>query len=411
MTYRIKLPALAALALLLVSGAAVLPVHAAPPTGTMPQAVMSLPGSNDLYQMGFAVLLDGRKSFDPDGTIANWTWDLGDGNVSYDAQGSHIYESFGNYTVTLTVRSADGGTATVSVNIFVKSFSFFPVMINAGGAASGEVAEGKEITFGPEMLLGPDELDPRIYIWDFGDNTTFTGRSPRHSFSRPGTYDVSLTVIDGDTASTDTFQITVHPVAATPDEGWPYLGTAISLALVVGFAAFLGGTELGLLTLSPIFIFLYSRIRPDQILDNYTRGQIHGYILANPGEHYSSIKTALDLNNGTLAYHLQRLENENVIKSAMDGTHRRYYPSGMKLPEPEEGALTEVQKLIVSRVAETPGISQRDIGSLMKLSPATVNYHIDRLAAKGVIRRERAGMRYRIYVNDVVPGKAPARDN
>ena len=167
---------------------------------------------------------------------------------------------------------------------------------------------------------------------------------------------------------------------------------------------------LGMLGASMLMV-LYSRIRQDQVLDNYTRGQIHGYSMANPGEHYSSIRSALELNNGTLAYHLQRLENESVIKSAMDGTYRRYYPVNMKVPEPEEGALTEVQKLIVAKVSETPGISQRDIGSLMKLSPATVNYHVERLLAKGVIRRERAGMRYRIFVNEAVPGKPPEQDN
>jgi predicted transcriptional regulator len=119
----------------------------------------------------------------------------------------------------------------------------------------------------------------------------------------------------------------------------------------------------------------------------------------------------LDLNNGTLAYHLHRLENESVIKSAMDGAHRRYYPAGMKVPEPKSDTLTEVQRIIITRISETPGISQRDLGALMGLSSATVNYHIERLLAKGVIRRERAGMRYRCFVSEAVPGKPPAQEN
>jgi len=374
-----------------------------------PVAIITLPGNNDLFALADVVELDGRKSFDPDGMITDYHWDLGDGNSSEGAQGSHAYGILGNYTVTLTVASGDGGNASVSVGIFVKNSMAEPIRINAGEAASGKIGEGEKITFGPK-LLGGTQFDTRTYLWDFGDGKTFSGPDPVHSYDRPGTYNVTMTVIDGDLASVDTFQVKVLPVAA-PANNWPWIFLAVSIVLVVGFAAFLGGTELGLLLLSPVFIFLYSRIRQDQILDNYTRGQIHGYIIANPGEHYSSIKSALELNNGTLAYHLQRLESEQVIKSAMDGTHRRYYPASMKVPEPEEGALTEVQKLIVARVTETPGISQRDIGSLMKLSPATVNYHIERLVAKGVIRRERAGMRYRIFANEAVPGKPPAQEN
>jgi predicted transcriptional regulator/chitodextrinase len=373
-----------------------------------PVAIVTLPRNNDLYAPGNPVELDGRKSFDPDGTMANWSWDLGDGNFSSGAQGSHAYGFVGNYTVTLSVMSSDGGNASASVEIFVKNILAYPIPIDAGDAASGNMGEGEKIAFGPQILSGPN--DPRTYIWDFGDGTTFTGRNPEHTYDRPGKYTVTMTALDGDNGSMSTFKITVHPVAS-PSNSWPWALLAVSIVLLVGFAAFLGGTELGLLLFSPVFIFLYSRIRQDQILDNYTRGQIHGYILANPGEHYSSIKSALDLNNGTLAYHLQRLENEKVIKSAMDGTHRRYYPARMKVPEPEEGALTEVQKLIVAKVTETPGISQRDIGSLMKLSPATVNYHIERLQAKGVIHRERAGMRYRCFVNEAMPKTPPAQDN
>ena len=166
----------------------------------------------------------------------------------------------------------------------------------------------------------------------------------------------------------------------------------------------------GLLSLSPALMFLYSRISQDRVLDNYTRGQVHGYIIANPGEHYSAIRDALDLNNGTLAYHLQRLQSESLVKSAFDGTHRRFYQAGMKVPAPVKDGLTEVQRIIVSRIIETPGISQRELGSLMGLSPATINFHMERLVARGVMRRVRSGMRYRCFVNGVLPDNPPAPD-
>lgn len=164
-----------------------------------------------------------------------------------------------------------------------------------------------------------------------------------------------------------------------------------------------GMGTLGLSLLLPLF----SRIRPDRILDNYTRGQVHGYILANPGDHYSSIRDALGLNNGTLAYHLKRLEDERLVKSAADGSFRRYYPAMMKVPEPPQDGLTEVQRSIVSRILLAPGLSQSELGRFMGLSRATINYHMERLVSRGVLRRERAGMRCLCFVTEAWQGMGP----
>jgi len=377
-----------------------------------PDAIITLPGQNDLFSPGDVVQLDGRRSFDPDGSVANYSWDTGDGGALFGAQAEHAYEAAGEYNLTLTVMDGDGLNASATVRIFVKLALSIPLEIKPASAAFGTYQEGAGIALSPfeglRVPVGPE--NQRTYLWDFGDGRTSTDREPKHSYGSPGTYRITLTVFEGDAAARTTLQVKVHPAAA-PQNNMLYVLFSVSIMLVVGFAVFFGGTELGLLTLGPLFILLYSRIKHDQILDNYTRGQIHGYILANPGEHYSSIKAALDLNNGTLAYHLQRLENESVIKSAMDGAHRRYYPVGMKVPEPKVDALTEVQRIIINRISETPGISQRDIGALMGLSSATVNYHVERLLAKGVMRRERAGMRYRCFVNETVPGTRPPLDN
>jgi len=377
-----------------------------------PIAIITLPGQNDLFIPGDVVQLDGRRSFDPDGSVANYSWATGDGGALFGAQAVHAYESPGEYNLTLTVTDGDGQNASATVRIFVKLALVIPLEIKPAQPSSGAFQEGAGIALSPfeglRVPFGPK--NDRAYLWDFGDGRTSTDREPKHSFANPGTYNITLTVFEGDAAARTTLQVKVYPATA-PSNNWLYTMFAASILLVVGFAVFFGGTELGLLTLGPLFILLYSRIKQDHILDNYTRGQIHGYIIANPGEHYSSIKAALDLNNGTLAYHLQRLENESVIKSAMDGAHRRYYPVGMKVPEPKADALTEVQRMIISKITETPGISQRDIGALMGLSSATVNYHIERLLAKGVMHRERAGMRYRCFVNETVPGTRPPQDN
>lgn len=47
-------------------------------------------------------------SSDPDGSITDWSWDFGDGNMGSGEMVSHTYTASGNYTVTLTVTDDAG---------------------------------------------------------------------------------------------------------------------------------------------------------------------------------------------------------------------------------------------------------------------------------------------------------------
>ena len=348
----------------------------------------------------------------------DFVWDFGDGSSSTAINPEHIYSGEGNYTVMLTFTDDGGNVTRATVNITLLHRPLPSITIVPPHQGRGGYVAGGQLDFssqGPLQVLLTESLS---YVWDFGDGTVLDGPTPSHTYARPGTYNVTVTVSNGYSTSRDTLQLTVkaRPPVAAGGAQWFHAWFAVSVVLVAGIGLFLGGTELGLGLLAPFFVFLYSKIRRDQILDNYTRGQIHGYIMANPGEHYNSIKGALELNNGTLAYHLNRLESEQVIKSRIDGLYRRYYPATMKMPEPNGHALTEVQRSIMSKIKETPGISQRDIASLMKLSNATVNYHLERLLKKGTVRRERAGMRNRCFLSpagerELEPGHGAPPEN
>ena len=58
-------------------------------------------------------------SYDPDGAIAAYSWDFGDGSTSGEPNPSHTYSAAGTYTASLTVTDQDGatGSATVSINV------------------------------------------------------------------------------------------------------------------------------------------------------------------------------------------------------------------------------------------------------------------------------------------------------
>ena len=62
-------------------------------------------------------------SNDSDGVIVNWTWNFGDGCISYEKNPIHEYASEGTYNVSLTVRDNDGLVDTVSKSIYIGPLS------------------------------------------------------------------------------------------------------------------------------------------------------------------------------------------------------------------------------------------------------------------------------------------------
>jgi PKD repeat protein len=72
-----------------------------------PVAVVNGPynGTEDI-----AVSFSSSGTYDPDGSIASYLWNFGDGSTSTNANPSHTYSDAGTYDVTLTVTDDDGAT-------------------------------------------------------------------------------------------------------------------------------------------------------------------------------------------------------------------------------------------------------------------------------------------------------------
>ncbi len=62
-------------------------------------------------------------SYDSDGLIVNWTWNFGDGNISYGENQTYFYNDTGNFNVSLTVIDDDGVADSISKWIYISNIT------------------------------------------------------------------------------------------------------------------------------------------------------------------------------------------------------------------------------------------------------------------------------------------------
>jgi PKD repeat protein len=121
--------------------------------------------------------------------IVKWEWNFGDGTTqTFTAPPfTHVYDTIGNFDVSLTVTDAKGCTHKITKREFVKISK-----INAKWSTSGQTCPNSPIGFSNESL---SDL-PFTSFWDFGDTQTSTITSPSHAYSDTGYYTVKLVIRD-----------------------------------------------------------------------------------------------------------------------------------------------------------------------------------------------------------------------
>jgi PKD repeat protein len=143
-----------------------------------------------------AVTVDGATSSDPDGTVAGYAWDFGDGSTGTGRKAAHSYAAGGTYTVTLTVTDDGRSTATTTRSVTVTP--------NAVPTAAFTPAVTERTVALDASASGDRDGTVAGYAWDFGDGSTGTGRTASHTYGTDGTYRVALTVTDDDGATATT---------------------------------------------------------------------------------------------------------------------------------------------------------------------------------------------------------------
>jgi len=136
--------------------------------------------------------------------ISGSEWDFGDNNTATVFSPTHIYDTAGIYTVTLTGYSLLNNCPTTITSII-------EVIGNPVASFEPSTTQG----CGPLTINFTNTSSGAIHhFWDFGDNSSASFEAnPSHIFLSPGNYIVRLTVYDADSCFTasSVANIFVHP--------------------------------------------------------------------------------------------------------------------------------------------------------------------------------------------------------
>jgi len=217
---------------------------------------------NELY-------FSSEGSSDEDGSIVSYFWEFGDGNTSDLANPIYIYNTVGQYQISLTVTDNEGATHSTSVEVDVTPIGDFDgdgdvdsldirafsmavrrgQTVDASFDLNGDgIVNSRDVrlmrsicsyercsTIAPPpepptaMASGNDNVEQFVeasyssagsndrygrivsYSWDFGDGNTSVKANPKHTFNQVGYFDVVLTVTDNDgMTATDTIGVNVN---------------------------------------------------------------------------------------------------------------------------------------------------------------------------------------------------------
>jgi DNA/RNA endonuclease G (NUC1) len=187
-------------------------VEAAVESGTQPP-IAAIGGPAGTITEGATFSLSAAGSQDPNGSITDYTWDFGDGVAGSGVSVTHAYAQDGSYTVRLTLTDNDGLVDTATFTVTVANVA--PVV--------GAVPDGS-LNVGATYAVNGTFTDPGADAWTatvvWGDGSApevvpLSGRSfsLTHVYTAAGSYPVSISIADDDTATDTTHTVTVNEPA------------------------------------------------------------------------------------------------------------------------------------------------------------------------------------------------------
>ena len=187
--------------------------------------------------IGVPLRFDGSSSRDPDGTIASFAWEFGDGANATGATATHAYAAKGTFTATLTVVDNDGrSNATMRVVAIVNR----PPRIVAANPTVEALNTHENVPLTLMVVATDPDADALTYAWTVdGFPTNETSATLVFSSDAEGQHTVVVTVSDGAESVAHSWTVFVLPPELPPPNPWLAVTLAVLLAFAITLVAFL----------------------------------------------------------------------------------------------------------------------------------------------------------------------------
>ncbi len=139
------------------------------------------------------------------GTIVNWLWDFGDGNLTYTPAPTHTYNSAGNYYASLTITNSYGCSAGDTL--------MYPVVVYPAPVAGFKPSTYQTNILEAEIQFTDNSIGANLWDYSFDDNGTSVDQNPVHIFTDTGTYIITQIAINQFGCKDTTWQsVVVEPI-------------------------------------------------------------------------------------------------------------------------------------------------------------------------------------------------------
>ncbi len=155
-------------------------------------------------QEGLIVIVDASTTVAGAATIASYSWDF-DGEVTKTGvRTHHFFQSAGVKNITLLVVDSLGGEQSLTKQV---SLSPAEPSNTTPVAQFDYVTTDLTVTF--TNMSSDADNDTLSFDWNFGDGNTSNLANPSHLYTAAGSYDVTLTVSDGQVSKSVTQSVSV----------------------------------------------------------------------------------------------------------------------------------------------------------------------------------------------------------
>ncbi len=184
-----------------------------------PQPVVNFKA--DTSCLGFNTIFT-DLSYSNGGALTSWNWNFGGTGTSNYKNTSHVFPNWGIYNTVLTVTDTNGCSNSITKPILVDSLP------EANFSFSGNCASGLINFYDNTIPHGAPNVS---WLWNFGNSYISTQQNPIHYYQNIGTYNVTLTVTNGNGC----YSSISKPVYVNPSLNYTFTADTVCLGMATQF--------------------------------------------------------------------------------------------------------------------------------------------------------------------------------